>query len=76
MSDHVYRLIKVTGSSTESVADAIRKGVAATAETVDDLEWFEVTSIRGHVTDGSVEHFQVTMELGHRAGEQAGATPS
>lgn len=66
MSDNVYRTIKVTGSSTESVADAIRKGVAATGKTVEKVEWFEVTSIRGHVTDGTVEHFQVTMDIGHQ----------
>jgi flavin-binding protein dodecin len=70
MSDNVYRTIKVTGSSTESVADAIRKGVAATGKSVDNVEWFEVTSIRGHVTDGTVEHFQVTMDIGHQVTEQ------
>jgi flavin-binding protein dodecin len=70
LSDNVYRTIKVTGSSTESVADAIRKGVAATSKSVDNVEWFAVTEIRGHVTDGTVEHFQVTMDIGHQATEQ------
>lgn len=70
MSDNVYRTIKVTGSSTESVAEAIKKGVAATSASVDDVEWFEVTSIRGHVTDGTVEHFQVTMDIGHQVTER------
>ncbi|WP_026909648.1 dodecin [Patulibacter minatonensis] len=70
MSDNVYRTIKVTGSSTESVAEAIRKGVSATASSVENVEWFEVTSIRGHVTDGSVEHFQVTMDIGHQVTEK------
>lgn len=66
MSDNVYRTIKITGSSKDSVADAIRKAVSATSSSVNDVEWFEVTSIRGHVTDGEVEHFQVTLDIGHR----------
>ena len=70
MSDNVYRTIKVTGSSTESVAEAIRKGVSATSASVENVEWFEVTSIRGHVQDGTVEHFQVTMDIGHQVTEQ------
>lgn len=70
MSDNVYRTIKVTGSSTESVSDAIRKAVTATSSSVEKVEWFEVTSIRGHVTDGSVEHFQVTLDIGHQVTAQ------
>lgn len=70
MSDNVYRTIKVTGSSTESVAEAIRKGVSATSASVENVEWFEVTSIRGHVQDGTVEHFQVTMDIGHQVTEK------
>ncbi len=70
MSDNIYRTIKVTGSSTESVADAIRKGVAATSKSVENVEWFAVTEIRGHVTDGTVEHFQVTLDIGHQVTEQ------
>lgn len=70
MSDNVYRTIKVTGSSTEGVDDAIRKAVAATSASVEHVEWFEVTSIRGHVSGGSVEHFQVTLDIGHRVTER------
>jgi flavin-binding protein dodecin len=66
MSDNVYRTIKVTGSSTEGIDDAIRKAVVATSKSVDHVEWFDMTSVRGHVTDGTVEHFQVTLDIGHR----------
>lgn len=66
MSDNVYKVIEVTGSSTESVADAIRKGVSKASETVRNLEWFEVGEIRGHIEDGQVAHFQVTTKLGFR----------
>ena len=64
MSDHVYKSIEITGSSTNSVDDAIQRGVNKAAETVRNLRWFEVTQIRGHINDQKVEHFQVTMKIG------------
>ncbi len=66
MSDHVYRLTEVVGSSTTSVDDAIRAAVAKAAETVRGIEWFQTQEIRGQVTDGSVQYFQVTVKLGFR----------
>jgi flavin-binding protein dodecin len=66
MSEHVYKLINVVGSSPESVDDAIRKAVTKASRSVHNLEWFEVDSIRGHIRDGEVGHFQVTMKLGFR----------
>ena len=66
MSDHVYKTVEVTGSSSSGVDDAIRGAVAKAAETLRNLEWFEVASIRGHIADGSVEHVQVTIKLGFR----------
>ncbi len=66
MSDHVYRLTEVVGSSTTSVDDAIRAAVSKAAETVRNIEWFQTQEIRGQVTDGSVEYFQVTVKLGFR----------
>ncbi|CAB4927028.1 MAG: dodecin flavoprotein [Actinobacteria bacterium] len=66
MSDHVYRLTEVVGSSTTSVDDAVRAAVAKAAETVRNIEWFQTQEIRGHVTDGQVEYFQVTVKLGFR----------
>jgi flavin-binding protein dodecin len=63
---HVYRVIEVTGSSTESTSDAIRNAVRRANETIRNLEWFEVVETRGHIVDGDVGHFQVTMKIGFR----------
>lgn len=64
MSDHVYKKIELTGSSTASIDDAIRAAVAKAGETVHNLRWFEVGEIRGHIEDGQVAHFQVTVKVG------------
>jgi dodecin len=59
---------EVVGTSSESLETAIRTGIDKAAETVRGLDWFEVTEIRGHLEDGGVAHFQVTMKLGFRVG--------
>ena len=66
MSDHVYRVTEIVGSSEESVQDAIRNGVRRASQTLRGLDWFEVTEIRGHIADGDVGHFQVGMKIGFR----------
>jgi flavin-binding protein dodecin len=66
MADHTYRVTEVVGSSSESVQQAVRNGVARANETLRNLEWFEVTEIRGHIQDGEVGHFQVGMKIGFR----------
>ena len=66
MSDHVYSISEIVGSSTESVDDAIRKAVRRTSATVRNVEWFTTEEIRGHVVDGEVAHFQVTLKVGFR----------
>jgi flavin-binding protein dodecin len=66
VSDHVYRVTEVVGSSPESMTQAIRNGVTRVAQTVRNVEWFNVTETRGHVADGQVESFQVTMKVGFR----------
>ena len=66
MPDHVYKVVEVVGSSTESIADAARNAVSKAAETLRNIEWFEVEAIRGHVVDGVVDHFQVTTKIGFR----------
>ena len=66
MSNHVYRLTEVVGSSPASVDDAIRTAVRKAAETVRNIEWFETQEVRGHVENGDVAHFQVTLKLGFR----------
>lgn len=66
MSDHVYRLSEVVGSSTTGVDDAIRTAIRKASETVRHIEWFETKEIRGHVVDGDVAHFQVRLKVGFR----------
>ena len=66
MTDHVYRLTEVVGSSQTSVADAIRTAVQKAAQTVRNIEWFEAKEIRGQVVDGGVAYFQVTVKIGFR----------
>ncbi len=66
MNDHVYRVIEVVGSSPDGVDAAIRNAVARASETVRELDGFEVQQIRGHLHDGAVKHFQVTIKVGFR----------
>lgn len=66
MSDHTYGISEIVGTSKESFDDAIRGAVARANRTVRNLEWFEVVSTRGHLVDGQVAHFQVTLKLGFR----------
>ena len=64
MSNHVYKSLELTGSSTTSIEDAIRVAIAKAHETVRNIQWFTVTETRGHVVDGKVAHWQVTLKLG------------
>ncbi len=66
MTNHVYRLSEVVGSSPDSVEDAIRTAIAKAARTVRNIEWFETKEIRGQVVDGDVAHFQVRLKIGFR----------
>lgn len=65
-SDHVYKKVELVGSSTTSVTDAIETAIARANKTLKHLDWFEVEQIRGHVEDGKVAHYQVTMKVGFR----------
>jgi hypothetical protein len=62
--DHVYRVIEIVGTSEESIDDAIRSAVARAEQTLRHLRWFEVVRTSGHITNGEVEHFQVTLKVG------------
>lgn len=73
MADNTYKVTEVVGTSTDSIHQAVRNGVAKTAESVRNLDWFEVTDIRGHLEDGAVGHFQVTMKIGFRLEEASDA---
>jgi dodecin len=66
MSDHVYKTVEVTGSSPDVISDAVRTAVAKASQTLRNLEWFEVETIRGMIADGKVAYFQVTIKLGFR----------
>ena len=66
MAENTYKVIEVVGSSTDSIADAARNAVAKAAETLRNVEWFEIDTVRGHVVDGRVQHFQVTTKIGFR----------
>ena len=64
MSNHIYKALELTGSSTKGIEDAVNRAVAKASNTIHNIKWFEVTDIRGHVEDGTVAHWQVTMKLG------------
>jgi flavin-binding protein dodecin len=66
MSDHTYRIIEIVGSSPDSIDEAIRNGISRASETMRGLDWFEVESVRGHLADGAIGHFQVTLKVGFR----------
>ena len=64
MSDNIYKIIEIVGSSETSIEDAIEKAVARASSTIDDVRWFEVKETRGHVENGRVAHYQVTLRIG------------
>lgn len=64
MSEHVYKKVELVGSSPTSIDDAVRNAIAKASETVHNLRWFELGEIRGHIEDGAVAHFQVTVTIG------------
>jgi flavin-binding protein dodecin len=66
MSDHTYRVTEIVGSSPDSIDQAIRNAIGRASTTVRNLDWFEVTEIRGHIDNGDVAHFQVGLKVGFR----------
>ncbi|MFC7515906.1 dodecin [Herbaspirillum sp. GCM10030257] len=66
MSAHTYKLVDLVGSSPISSDEAIQNAIAKASQTIKHLEWFEVTETRGHIVDGKVAHFQVTLKVGFR----------
>ncbi|MCU1372835.1 MAG: hypothetical protein JWO68_121 [Actinomycetia bacterium] len=65
-ADQTYAITHVVGTSSDGIDQAIRNGVAAASKSVRNLDWFEVDEIRGHLADGAVKHFQVTLKVGFR----------
>jgi flavin-binding protein dodecin len=66
MSEHVYKVVELVGSSAESSDAAIRNAIARAASTLDHLGWFEVVETRGHIEAGRIAHFQVKLKVGFR----------
>ena len=64
MDDHVYRVIQIVGSSEKSVDDAIQTAISRASKTLRELRWFEVVETRGHIQNGKIHHFQVTLKVG------------
>jgi dodecin len=62
--DHVYKIIELTGSSKTSIEDAVNQAVAKAAKSVRNMQWFEVLETRGHIVDGKVAHWQVSLKVG------------
>ena len=69
MSNNTYRVTEIVGTSDESLQAAIENGIARANKTLRNLDWFETTEIRGHLADGRIQHFQVTMKVGFRLDE-------
>ncbi len=66
MSDHIYKLVELTGSSTMGTDEAIRNAIAKASQTLRHLDWFEVIETRGHIEGDKVAHWQVTLKVGFR----------
>jgi hypothetical protein len=66
MSAHVYKIVELVGSSPNSSDEAIRNAIERASETLTHLDWFEVVETRGHIVDGRVAHYQVTLKVGFR----------
>ena len=64
MTDHTYKVIELVGSSPTSIEDAIQCAITRASSTLENVRWFEVTETRGHVENGRVTHYQVTLKLG------------
>lgn len=66
MSDHVYKVIEVVGSSAKSSDDAIQQAITKSGKSLRNLDWFEVVETRGHIVDAKVAHYQVKIKIGFR----------
>ena len=73
MSDHTYRVTEIVGTSHEGVDQAIRNGIARASQTLRNLDWFEITQVRGQIEDGQIEHYQVGLKVGFRLRTSADA---
>ena len=66
MTEHVYKSLEITGTSPEGVTQAIDRAITKASQTVRNLDWFELISVRGQIADGRVAHYQATLKIGFR----------
>ena len=64
MSDHIYKKVELVGSSRNSIEEAVNNAITRAAKTLRNLRWLEVVETRGHIQDGKVDHWQVTVKVG------------
>ena len=64
MSSHVYKILELTGSSPSSIEDAVNTAIGKASASVRNMQWFEIVETRGHIQDGKVAHWQVTLKVG------------
>ena len=64
MTDHVYKIVELTGTSTTSIEDAVQKAIQRASKTIKNLSWFQVVETRGNINNGQVHHWQVTIKVG------------
>jgi hypothetical protein len=64
-----YKIVELTGTSPDGVTEAMQSGIARASKTLRNVDWVEVVNVRGHVEDGAIAHFQVTMKVGFRLEE-------
>lgn len=70
MSDHVYKTVEITGSSTTSIDDAVKRAVERAGKTLSNMRWLEVTDTRAHIENNRITHWQVTVKIGFRLEEE------
>ena len=66
MSDHIYRVTEIVGTSQDGIDQAVRNAIARASATIRHVDWFEVVQVRGQIAEGQVEHFQVSLKVGFR----------
>ncbi|MGI4849505.1 MAG: dodecin [Janthinobacterium lividum] len=71
MSEHIYKIVELVGTSTTGSDDAINNAILKAGQTLRNIDWFEVVQTRGHVEEGKIAHYQVTLKVGFRLDDVA-----
>ena len=64
MDEHVYKIIELAGSSTDSIEGAVQNAIGRASQSLKNLRWFEISETRGQIEDGKVAHYQVVLRVG------------